>query len=221
MRDSGAKEERMRARALFAAAVGVLLVIVASPAVAKVGIAEARISGPGLGEGGLRISAPATEGMWDLGIDVVGGLDDARAHSVVEFGLTAAELGPRYLVMYRLDAGTKAAEIVRQELYPYANGGPVTYVPPGQRVAEDRPWGGAITAGWYQGSMELFDYLVDHGLPESSPVVMDESARDGVLATGPAPWGWISLALAGLVALSVAAPWLHRRRGVARRSAEA
>jgi hypothetical protein len=209
----------MRARTLFAVAVGALILVVASPAVAKVGIAEARISGPGLGKGGLRISAPATEGMWDSGIDVAGGLDDARADSVGELGLTAAELGPRYVVIYRLAAGVKAAESVRQDLYPYANGGPVTYVPPGQHVAEGRPWGGAMTTGWYQGSMELFAYLVEHGLPESSPVVADESTPDGVRAAGPAPWAWISLALAGLLALSVAAQRLRRRLAVASRGA--
>ena len=202
----------MRARSLFAGTVGALLLTVATPAAAKAMIAEAHISGPGLGGGGLRISAPATEGMWDSGIDVAGGLDDTRPDSVVELGLTAAEFGPRYVVTYRLNAGSTAAEIVRQELYPYAKGGPVTYTPPGQRMAEGLPWGGAISAGWYQSSLEFFHYLVDQGLPETNPVVAAdrESAPGTVPAAGPTLWGWIALALAGLVALSVAAPRLRR-----------
>jgi hypothetical protein len=60
----------MRARALFAGTVGALLLAIATPAAAKAMIAEAHIGGPGLGGGGLRISAPATEGMWESGIDV-------------------------------------------------------------------------------------------------------------------------------------------------------
>lgn len=202
----------MRARGLFAGTVGALLAI-ATPAAAKAMIAEAHIGGPGLGGGGLRISAPATEGMWESGIDVAGGLDDSRPDSVLKLGLTVAELGPKYVVTYRFDAGSTAAEIVRQELYPYAKGGPVTYTPPGQRIAEGLPWGGAISAGWYHSSLEFFHYLVDQGLPETSPVVAAdrESAPDTVPAAGLTLWGWIAPALAGLVALSVAAPRLRRR----------
>lgn len=205
----------MRARALFAGTVGVLFLAVATPAAAKAMIAEAHISGPGLGGGGLRINAPATEGMWESGIDVAGGLDDARAGSIAELRLSAVELGPRYVVSYRFDVGpSRPAEIVRQELYPYAKGGPVTYTPPGQRLAEGQPWGGAITAGWYQSSLGFFQYLVDQGLPETNPVAAAadrESAPDTVPAARSTPWGWIAVALAGLVALSLAAPRLRRR----------
>jgi hypothetical protein len=203
----------MGARALFAASVGALVLAVATPATAKVMIAEAHISGPGLRGGGLRISGPATEGIWDSGIDVAGGLDDTRLDTVVELGLTAPELGPKYVVTYRFDDGSTAAEIVRQELYPYAKGGPVTYTPPGQRIAKGLPWGGAISAGWYPSSLAFFHYLVDQGLPETNPVVAAdrESAPDTLPAAGPTLWGWIALALAGLVALSMAAPRLRRR----------
>jgi hypothetical protein len=202
----------MGARALFAASVGALVLAVATPATAKVMIAEAHISGPGLRGGGLRISGPATEGIWDSGIDVAGGLDDTRLDTVVELGLTAPELGPKYVVTYRFDDGSTAAEIVRQELYPYAKGGPVTYTPPGQRIAKGLPWGGAISAGWYPSSLEFFHYLVDQGLPETNQVVAGrESAPDTVPAAEPTLLGWIALALAGLVALSVAAPRLRRR----------
>jgi len=201
----------MRIRALFAAAVAALVLAVASPAVAKVGIAEVRISGPGLGAGGLRITGSTTQGMWDSGFDLAGGLDDTRAGSATELGITAADLGPKYVVIYGLDAGSKRAE-VEQELYPYAKGGPITYVPWGQRVAEGLPWGGAITAGWHQSSSELFRYLVDQGLPESNPVVVaDRGSTTITPAAGPTLWGWIGLALAALVTASLAIPPLRRR----------
>lgn len=202
----------MRARALFAAAVAALVMAVATPAAAKVGIAEVRISGPGLGAGGLRITGSATEGMWASGIDWGRKSGYTRVGSAKELGLAAADLGPKYVVTYRLDAGTNRAEIVRQELYPYAKGGPVTFAPSGQRIAKGLPWGMEITAGWHQGSSEFLRYLVDQGLPESNPmVVADRESAPTVPAAGPALWGWISLALAALVAASAAIPRLRRR----------
>jgi hypothetical protein len=202
----------MRARGLFAGTIAALVLAVANPAAAKVAIAEAHIRGPGLGGAGLRISHRAAEGMWESGIDLVGGLDDARAGSIAELGLTTSELGPKYVVTYWFDH--RGAEMARQKLYPYAEGGPVTYTPPGQRVAEGQPWGGAITAGWYQGSPGFFQYLVDQGLQETNPVAgaaSRKSASDTVPAPRSTPWDWIALALAGLVAMTLAAPRLHRR----------
>jgi hypothetical protein len=57
-------------------------------------IAEAHISGPGLDGRGPRICAPATEGMWESGIYVVGALDDARADSIAQLGLTTPNWDP-------------------------------------------------------------------------------------------------------------------------------
>jgi hypothetical protein len=196
---------------LFAVAVGAVLLAIAIPATAKPPIAEAHISGPGLGDGGLSISGRTTTGgMWASGIDLFDQLDDAMAHSIAEFGLTNAELGPKYIVTYRFDAGPdEPPELVRQHLYPYAKGGPVTYTPPGHRL-----FGGLrVTTGWYRSSAEFFDYLVDHGLPETNPVGGpndSESAPDTAPASGRTPWGWIAVVLAGLVALSLAS-WLRRR----------
>ena len=65
-------EGTMRARVLFAGLVAISTVVIAGPASAKADIAEANITGPGL-EGGLRIEAPDTEGLWESGIDVAGG----------------------------------------------------------------------------------------------------------------------------------------------------
>jgi hypothetical protein len=114
--------------------------------------------------------------MWESGIDVVGGLDDARADSIAELGLTAAELGPRYVVIYRFEPSTPA-EVGRQELYTYAKGGPVTCPPSGQwltlQIAEE---GGPITAGWYQSSLGFFHYLADQGLPD--PVAAAAAGRE-------------------------------------------
>jgi hypothetical protein len=150
--------------------------------------------------------------MWDSGIDLFGQLDNAMASSAAELGLTAAELGPRYLVSYRFNAGPgRPPEIVRQELFPYAKGGgPVTYTPPGQLLFG--PPGMTITAGWYQSSPEFFRYLVDQGLPETNPVapvVSGEPAPEHAPAQ-TAPWGGIGVVV-GLATLLLATLTVRRR----------
>jgi hypothetical protein len=76
-----------------------------------------------------------------------------------------------------------------------------------------------IASGWFQTTPGFFEYLVSKGLPESNPVVAaaadspaQEPAGRTVPATDSAPWGWILLGLAGLVAvLSLATPRVRQR----------
>ena len=197
----------MRAGALFGGIVCALLLALAAaiPAAAKPPMVEAYIAGPGLREGGLRISGPAhTAGMLASGIDLFGHLDNAMTGAVAELGLTAAELGPRCIVTYRFDTGpSKPPGIVRQELYPYAKGGPVTYTPPGQRVLGQA--GMSVTAGWCQSSPRFFAYLVHQGLPESNPVTAADraSTSDAVPAVALSLWRWLASALVGAAILSL------------------
>lgn len=202
----------IRARVLFAGLVAMSVVVIAGPASAKVDIAKATISGPGL-EGKIRIQAPETQGLWESGIDVAGGLDDTRADSVEELGPNLAELGPRYRMTCRFFGANR----IRQDLYPYAKGGPVTYTPPGQRVAEGQPWGGLISPGWYRSPPGFFHYLVDHGLPERNPVAPaapGETAPDTGSGAQTSLWAGTVALLVGLL-LSLAA-FAVRRRVLAR-----
>jgi hypothetical protein len=103
-------------------------------------------------------------------------------------------------VTNRFDAGPgDPPELVVQELYPYATGGPVTYTPPGQRLFGAR--GMSITAGWFRASPEFFRYLVDQGLPETTPPIPADrvGADSGVPA--PTAWRWIAMGFAGLTAI--------------------
>jgi hypothetical protein len=110
----------MRTRALVTGVALAFAVGVAGPAWAKGAIVEANITGPGLG-GGMRIEAPDTDGLWESGIDVGGGLDDARSSSIEELGLTRADLGPRYVATYLFDFEPGSQdELIGQDLYPYA-----------------------------------------------------------------------------------------------------
>ena len=205
----------MRSRVLAVGSVVIAMVAMASPAVAKWDIAGADIIGPGL-ETGMRIDAPDAYGLWDSGIDATGGSDDARAESVAELGITPADLGPRYLVTYRLGIGR-----ARQDLYPYAKGGPVTHTPPGQELGRRADTPGflrntPITAGWYQSPDIFFEYLVAQGLPESNPVHPIGTREKGVPAPSPPTMPWTGIvaavaALAALGALSLAAMAARRR----------
>jgi hypothetical protein len=175
-----------------------LALAVAGPAAAKGAIAEANISGPGLG-GGVRIEAPAADTMWELsGASWM----KIREDSVSELGLAPADLGPRYLVTYRYDFGPgREDDLIRQELYPYADGGPVTFTPRGQVLTGEGM--APIGSGWFQADPSFFEFLVEEGLPESKPLAA---------VSQPAPWTWILAGLVGLAAIAaLAAPRLRRR----------
>jgi len=197
----------MSARVLFAGLVAISTVALAGSASAKASLAEANITGPGLGSG-MRIEAPETEGLWKSGIDVAGGLDDTRAESVDELGLTRADLGPKYLVTYRFHGSDN---LVRQDLYPFAKGAPVTYTRPGQELNIGIKM--SIISGWYKSSRGFFDYLVDHGLPKTNPVAQvatREPAPDTAPGVQRAPRASIVVVLVGVAALSLGALALRR-----------
>jgi hypothetical protein len=162
----------MRARALFAATVGSLFLAVAIPAAAKALIAEARTSaGRDWGEAACTSPLRPRRGCGTQGSMWPGAWMTRGPIRSWNSGSRLSSSGPGTSLPTRSNAGSTAAEIVRQGLYPYAKGGPVTYTPPGQRIAEGLPWGGAISAGWYQSSLEFLHYMVDQGLPETNPVI--------------------------------------------------
>ena len=167
----------MRARVLVAGLMVLSTVAIAGPASAKADIVEANITGPGLRDG-LRIETPDTGGLWESGIDVVGGLDDTRASSVARLGLTHGDLGPSYLVAYRFGPGrSSSGDLIRQYLYPYPEGGAVTHTPPGQALNIGIEM--SFTAGWYRSPVGFLRYLVDHGLPEANPVATAQTPHKG------------------------------------------
>lgn len=151
----------MNARSLLLAGVALALLLPAT-ASAK-GASEATIRGPGLdspltlrGEGGMEL----------------GSLADRAGLYPALFGLSpdpmlrsrpSGKLGPKYTITW-IVPGPHQVDRLRQYLYPYAVGGPVTYMPSGQRVYEQRTRG-----GWYRASIGLRDQLIDAGLPARAP----------------------------------------------------
>jgi hypothetical protein len=91
---------------------------------------------------------------------------------------------------------------LRQDLYPYAASGPVSYMPPGQPFFGWRKTAG----GWFQGGPVLEEALVAAGLPESPPTAPTD---DG----SPVPWSVVALVGVLGIALAVGAgAALQRRR---------
>jgi hypothetical protein len=72
----------------------------------------------------------------------------------------AGALGPRYAATYRWSLGQRAPSVLRQDLYPFADAGPLSYTPPGQRVGERRR-----TGGWSRAGPQLTMLLVAAGVP--------------------------------------------------------
>jgi hypothetical protein len=146
------------------AALAVLMV--AGPAAAK-GADRATITGPGIstpivvgGDG----EPGSTEGLGQLG--------DASGLFVAMFGpdssgampLTrtapAGPLGPKYEITYRVPGGNPKPDTLKQDAYPLAADGPVTFTAAGQAVL-----GTKTTGGWYHAPDSFRPLLTSLGVP--------------------------------------------------------
>jgi len=166
----------MKTRILLAALLGSLLALVPGPAHAK-GVKDASLTGPGLdqpievGAGGHTGKPTAEPRANDLAEQA--GLYDGLYGSTT--GRLApdpppGDLGPRYVATYRLYAGEEVETVeARQELYPFAEGGAVTYTLPGQRpFGTEEPSPG----GWFAAGAALTDLLVAAGVPVPAGAVV-------------------------------------------------
>ena len=108
-------------------------------------------------------------------------------------------LGPRYDAVYVVPTGDAKPATIRQELYPFAAGGPVTHVRPGQVI-----FGSSTSGGWYRSPVSLRATLASLGLPKQPP-----SMKEAALGAGA--WAGIAAGCAALLAATVIA--LRQRRG--------
>jgi hypothetical protein len=72
-------------------------------------------------------------------------------------------LGPKFELSFRVPDGTDTASTVRQELYPQAAGGPMTYTEAGQAV-----FGMTTRGGWYRTPSSFAELLVRLGVPATA-----------------------------------------------------
>jgi hypothetical protein len=102
------------------------------------------------------------------------------------------KLGPKYTIVWTVPGPPgPATHRVRQDLYPYARGGAVAYMKPGQSIFTQKTIG-----GWYRNPM-LKDALVQLGLPAQAP--RSSSGANLALVAGIGVPG--ALALAGALVL--------------------
>jgi hypothetical protein len=176
----------MRKALLLLAAVGA--VALPASAYAK-GASDASIEGPGLGKA-LTIS-----GNGETSGDKLGNLGQSAGFFPAVFGQSpdpmtdqrpAGKLGLRYRITWTVP-GPNGDSKIRQDVYPYAQPQPLTYMKPGQVF-----WDGQHTrGGWYVGDSQLRAALVAVGVPRS--------AATGGGGFDWAKWTWIGAAGAALV----------------------
>ncbi len=128
------------------------------------GPSSADVSGPGTG-GGLTFTGGEGDGSALSNLSEQAGFYPAAFGQEPDPMLAArpkGDLGPKYTITYTVPGPNNDAFTIRQELYPYAPGGPVTYTAPGQPIFDMETRG-----GWYQGGSDLKATLVAGGLPAS------------------------------------------------------
>ena len=185
---------------------GLTALVLAGTAGAK-GPVAATIDGPGAG-GGISLGGNGEPGSGAP----LGNLSDQAGLFAAAFGQTPdpmladrpkGKLGPRYTINYRLPGPNGEESTIRQDAYPYARGGPVTYTAPGQRFFGTR----STVGGWYRASPELKTRLVRAGLPESAPSG-GGSGGDGTSFVD----FWPAIGVALILGLTAALSVLVRRR---------
>jgi hypothetical protein len=149
----------VKLRILLTALLGTAVALVPVPASAK-GPTEVEITGPGLeepirldGAGDSRNPAGALKDLTGVFLPLTS--------SATSFAPTPPQddLGPRYVATFSTDFDDTR---VRQELYPFADGGPVVHMASGQ------PFHGQTTprsGGWRRVDAGLEDLLISVGVP--------------------------------------------------------
>jgi hypothetical protein len=207
----------MRRRALAMLVLALLLAVVPTAAQAK-GASAATISGGGPGGlpgGPIHLNGDGEPGA---GTDLANLAEAAGVFALLwedgQSGALAAapttRRGPRYTITWTFPNGDGGEDQVRQSVWPYAAGGPVTYMATGQKVLD-----GATKGGWYRAGDNLRQDLVTLGLPDRQPLAAPKPAptpspASPAPAPSPALWPWVAAGMGVLVV--VAAVTLARRR---------
>ena len=178
--------------------------VVPATAAAK-GPSAANVNGPGTG-GGISIgggggdpSAGTPLGNLTLNAGFFPAMFRQTPDPMLD-GRPHGALGPKYTITWTVP-GPNGDSTVKQDLYPYAQAGAVTYMKPGQTFWDRERTHG----GWFAGGAALKQTLIAAGLPRTPPA----STGDGWFA--PSSVGmWVAFA-AVLIAAAAAATIVRRR----------
>jgi hypothetical protein len=132
--------------------VGAAISFSSGPAMAK-GATEVSIAGPGLATP-LQVSddgAGPSAIMPNQLADASGALFAVlrSTPSPIVSARPPGPLGPRYRVVYQVMTGAEQFTPVRQDVYPFARAGFVTYTPPGQHAFHK-----SVRSGWYLSAVQ-------------------------------------------------------------------
>jgi len=177
----------IRRMCVVAAIAGLAVLMVADPAAAK-GADQATITGPG-------ISTPiVVGGVGEPGSgEELGQLGDASGLFVAMFGPASngamalsstapiGALGPRYELTYRVPGANPKPDMLRQDVYPLAAGGPVTFTAAGQPVL-----GTKTTGGWYRAADTFRPLLTSLGVPGLTAAATTPSRPQPTSVANPA-----------------------------------
>ena len=214
----------MQRRVLAMLVLALLLAVVPTAAQAK-GASGATISGGGPGglpggpinlkgdgepgSGTNLANLAQAAGVWALLFEDGPGGELASAPAT-------ANRGPRYTITWIFPNGAGTEDKVRQSVWPYAAGGPLTFMASGQPVLDATTKG-----GWYQAADNLRQSLIALGLPSREPLTATATAPAtpapatpaAPAAPDPAPavWPRVAVGLALLLAVAGGALVLRRR----------
>ena len=137
-----------------------MIVVLALPATALgKGPSRASIAGPGLTT--IRISGAegSATPFWSL-VRAAGWFEAVWGPSHLPKTPSQGDLGPRYTITWTVPSSSR----LHQDVYPYAEHYPITYMPSGQKI-----WGTPVRGGWFVGGVKLSKALARVGVPAEAP----------------------------------------------------
>jgi hypothetical protein len=138
--------------------------------------------------------------------------EDGQAGALTAAPLPAAQRGARSTITWTFPNGDGGEDQVRQSVWPYAAGGPLTFMASGQKVLD-----GTAKGGWYRSGDNLRQLLITLGLPNRAPLTTPTPAPP---AASPAPtadpspalWPKVAGGVVLLLALTAGIALILRRR---------
>jgi hypothetical protein len=171
-----------RSATIVVLALGSLLAA-ALPAQAK-GVTSATFTGPGLPPGGLTIDTDDGHGgARPDGHTLMEGVAPLfESYKLDTPPVLKSDLGPKYQAVVAFDFAPKPLRMV---LYPYAEGGPVIFTAPRQKLGPEFEVP-TLESGWTSTDTTFLDTLVSLGFPETAPAAVVSAPRAQAVAQ-PAP----------------------------------
>jgi hypothetical protein len=138
--------------------------------------------------------------------------EDGQPGALTSAPLPPAQRGARYTITWTFPNGDGGEDQVRQSVWPYTAGGPLTFMATGQKVLD-----GTTKGGWYRAGDNLRQLLITLGLPNRAPLATPTPAPPAASpapAAEPSPALWPKVVVGGalLVAVAVVAGIILRRR---------